>query len=117
MTAPIFSSEFFRRQDESADERFYDFPRFVNHIDDAAIAAVTPDRKRGAEFERRAAFAFRRRGIRRRGNLRFGAVSDSPNRNFPRNRPRIKSECAARRDVFQSLFSHQSRFILERARR
>jgi SAM-dependent methyltransferase len=41
MTAPIFSSELFRRQDESADERFYDFPRFVTHIDDSAVAAVT----------------------------------------------------------------------------
>ena len=41
MTEPIFSSEIFRRQDESADERFYDFPRFVTHIDDAAIEAVT----------------------------------------------------------------------------
>ena len=41
MTEPIFSSEIFRRQDESADERFYDFPRFVAHIDKAAIAAVT----------------------------------------------------------------------------
>ncbi len=31
----------FRRADESDDRRFYDFPRFVAHIDDAAIAAVT----------------------------------------------------------------------------
>jgi SAM-dependent methyltransferase len=31
----------FRRDDETADERFYDFPRFVTHIDDAAIAVVT----------------------------------------------------------------------------
>ncbi len=41
MTEPTFSPQIFRRQDESADERFYDFPRFVRHIDDAAIAAVT----------------------------------------------------------------------------
>ena len=41
MTEPTFSPKIFRRQDESPDERFYDFPRFVNHIDDAAIAAVT----------------------------------------------------------------------------
>jgi SAM-dependent methyltransferase len=41
MTEPIFSSEIFRRQDESADERFYDFPRFVTHIDERAIEAVT----------------------------------------------------------------------------
>jgi SAM-dependent methyltransferase len=41
MTEPTFSSEIFRRQDESADERFYDFPRFVTHIDDRAIEAVT----------------------------------------------------------------------------
>ena len=27
--------------DETADERFYDFPRFVTHIDDAAIRFVT----------------------------------------------------------------------------
>ena len=30
-----------RRQDESADARFYVQPRFVTHIDDGAIAAVT----------------------------------------------------------------------------
>lgn len=41
MTEPIFSNDFFRRQDESADERFYDFPRFVAHIDEAAIRYVT----------------------------------------------------------------------------
>lgn len=41
MTAPIFSSDFFRRLDESTDERFYDFPRFVTHIDEAAIETVT----------------------------------------------------------------------------
>ncbi len=41
MTEPIFPNEIFRRQDESADERFYDFPRFVTHIDEAAIEAVT----------------------------------------------------------------------------
>jgi hypothetical protein len=31
----------FRRQDEGPDEAFYDVPRFVQHIDDAAIAALT----------------------------------------------------------------------------
>jgi SAM-dependent methyltransferase len=31
----------FSRDDESADERFYAVPRFVTHIDDGAIAAVT----------------------------------------------------------------------------
>lgn len=41
MTAQTFPDKIFRRQDESNDERFYDFPRFVTHIDDAAIAAVT----------------------------------------------------------------------------
>ena len=41
MTEPTFPNEIFRRQDESADERFYDFPRFVTHIDDRAIEAVT----------------------------------------------------------------------------
>jgi hypothetical protein len=33
-------SDFFTRQDESDDARFYAIPRFVTHIDDAAIAAV-----------------------------------------------------------------------------
>lgn len=33
--------EAFRRQDESPDEAFYGQPRFVTHIDDRAIAAVT----------------------------------------------------------------------------
>ena len=41
MSAPTFPNEVFRRQDESADERFYDVPRFVTHIDDRAVAAVT----------------------------------------------------------------------------
>lgn len=31
----------FRRQDESSDERFYGFPRLVQHIDEGAISAVT----------------------------------------------------------------------------
>ncbi|MGH2353776.1 MAG: methyltransferase domain-containing protein [Chloroflexota bacterium] len=31
----------FRRQDELPDERFYESPRLVTHIDDGAIAAVT----------------------------------------------------------------------------
>jgi SAM-dependent methyltransferase len=35
------SDPVFRRSDESADERFYAAPRFVTHIDDGAIAAVT----------------------------------------------------------------------------
>ena len=33
--------EYFRRQDETPDEAFYQSPRLVTHIDDAAIAAVT----------------------------------------------------------------------------
>ncbi|MFN3386256.1 MAG: class I SAM-dependent methyltransferase [Candidatus Thermochlorobacter sp.] len=33
--------EAFRRQDELPDELFYSVPRFVTHIDDGAIAAVT----------------------------------------------------------------------------
>ncbi|WP_119066780.1 class I SAM-dependent methyltransferase [Rubrobacter indicoceani] len=36
-----FPPEAFRRQDESPDESFYGQPRFVTHIDDRAIAAVT----------------------------------------------------------------------------
>jgi len=39
--AEIFSGNAFRRQDESDDELFYDFSRFVTHIDDKAIEAVT----------------------------------------------------------------------------
>ena len=35
------SAETFRRYDEGPDERFYDIPRFVTHIDDHAIVAVT----------------------------------------------------------------------------
>ena len=34
-------AEAFRRYDESPDEEFYHLPRFVTHIDDRAIAAVT----------------------------------------------------------------------------
>ncbi len=36
-----FPAHAFRRQDEPPDADFYAFPRFVTHIDDAAIAAVT----------------------------------------------------------------------------
>ena len=36
-----FSPELFQRLDESDDELFYAAPRFVTHIDDPAIAAVT----------------------------------------------------------------------------
>jgi SAM-dependent methyltransferase len=35
-----FPPDFFRRADEGADQHFYDFDRFVTHIDDRAIAAV-----------------------------------------------------------------------------
>ncbi|MGH8977050.1 MAG: class I SAM-dependent methyltransferase [Acidimicrobiia bacterium] len=35
-----FPRDFFARQDETDDARFYDFPRFVTHIDDDAIRAV-----------------------------------------------------------------------------
>ncbi len=38
---PSFPADAFRRTDESPDENFYAAPRFVTHIDDAAIAAVT----------------------------------------------------------------------------
>lgn len=36
-----FPAHFFRRQDESADDLFYGQPRFVTHIDDATIDALT----------------------------------------------------------------------------
>ncbi|EPS66602.1 hypothetical protein M569_08173 [Genlisea aurea] len=36
-----FKEEDFQRFDESPDSVFYDYPRFVTHIDDAAIAALT----------------------------------------------------------------------------
>jgi SAM-dependent methyltransferase len=36
-----FHSGAFRRYDETPDEEFYETPRFVTHIDDRAIAAVT----------------------------------------------------------------------------
>lgn len=35
-----FPDGFFARSDQSADARFYSFPRFVTHIDDGAIEAV-----------------------------------------------------------------------------
>jgi len=35
-----FPAGFFRRADESDDRRFYEYDRFVTHIDDRAIAAV-----------------------------------------------------------------------------
>lgn len=38
---PSFPANAFRRQDESPDALFYQAPRFVTHIDDGAIAAVT----------------------------------------------------------------------------
>lgn len=36
-----YSREDFQRYDESPDTQFYDYPRFVTHIDDYAIAAIT----------------------------------------------------------------------------
>ena len=36
-----FRPEMFDRYDESLDSDFYAYPRFVTHIDDAAIAALT----------------------------------------------------------------------------
>ena len=36
-----FAPDQFERYDESSDTLFYDSPRFVTHIDDAAIAALT----------------------------------------------------------------------------
>jgi SAM-dependent methyltransferase len=39
VTSP-FPPDAFRKQDESPDSDFYDYPRLVNHIDDYAIAAV-----------------------------------------------------------------------------
>ena len=41
MAAEGFPARFFERQDESSDALFYDQPRFVTHIDDATIAALT----------------------------------------------------------------------------
>jgi Methyltransferase domain len=38
---PGLPASAFTKQDTSPDEAFYDFPRFVTHIDDGAIAAVT----------------------------------------------------------------------------
>ena len=38
---PALPPEAFRRQDETPDAEFYHHPRFVTHIDDQAIAAVT----------------------------------------------------------------------------
>ena len=38
---PELPPEAFRKADSSPDTRFYEQPRFVTHIDDAAIAAVT----------------------------------------------------------------------------
>jgi len=36
-----FKPEHFAREDDEDDARFYDFPRMVTHIDDAAIAALS----------------------------------------------------------------------------
>ena len=41
MSTDSLPAAWFRRADETADETFYAQPRFVTHIDDAAIAAVT----------------------------------------------------------------------------
>ncbi|HEU4430224.1 MAG TPA: class I SAM-dependent methyltransferase [Myxococcota bacterium] len=38
---PAFPAGFFDRLDETPDAGFYSFPRFVTHIDDATIAALT----------------------------------------------------------------------------
>jgi len=39
--APLSPQNTFRRIDESTDENFYNFPRFVAHIDERAIQVVT----------------------------------------------------------------------------
>lgn len=39
--APTFPPHFFRREDMSADRFFYEAPRFVTHIDEATIEALT----------------------------------------------------------------------------
>jgi SAM-dependent methyltransferase len=39
--ASLFPPGFFDRLDETPDAQFYAFPRFVTHIDDATIAALT----------------------------------------------------------------------------
>lgn len=41
MRPDLFPPDFFRRMDESPDDDFYREPRFVTHIDDATIAALT----------------------------------------------------------------------------
>ena len=41
MSRDLFPPDFFRRMDESPDTDFYREPRFVTHIDDATIAALT----------------------------------------------------------------------------
>ena len=41
MQSDPFPPDFFRRMDESPDSEFYREPRFVTHIDDATIAALT----------------------------------------------------------------------------
>ena len=41
MPSDPFPPGFFRRMDESPDDEFYREPRFVTHIDDATIAALT----------------------------------------------------------------------------
>lgn len=41
MPRDLFPPDFFRRMDESLDAEFYREPRFVTHIDDATIAALT----------------------------------------------------------------------------
>ena len=41
MTDSAFPAGFFDRLDETPDASFYAFPRFVTHIDDATIAALT----------------------------------------------------------------------------
>ncbi len=41
MSEPRYPHDFFARQDEAPDAEFYALPRFVTHIDDATIAALT----------------------------------------------------------------------------
>ena len=41
LNQPLTSGNAFRRMDESNDENFYSLPRFVTHIDHAAINTVT----------------------------------------------------------------------------
>src|SRR6266852_160625 len=102
----------FRRFDEGPDEAFYCEPRFVNHLDEAAIGAVTDLYRRffppgGAILDLMSS---------RRRHLRFDPVSRAPGRGAARSGAGAAAAGAAHHHLLQPLLSDQGDRLLAAVR-